>query len=154
MACLIAGTHDSIFSLCLSFCSSHLITRLWFEPTASAIPFKVRRLLRKGMRLQPRPIPTAVFYNPAGMTQLHGIQHTIGVQFVNVNTQFTSPTGVSTSNEQPLPIGLPPPGQLFITAKLKNLGVHALGDLSVGLGVQNLFGFARSILRIALLQAR
>jgi long-chain fatty acid transport protein len=86
--------------------------------------------------------PTAVFYNPAGMTQLRGVQHTIGVQLVNVNTQFTSPTGISTSNEQPFPIGLPPPGQLFVTANLKDLGVHALGDLSVGLGVQNLFGFA------------
>ncbi|MDF0675560.1 MAG: hypothetical protein P0120_14655 [Nitrospira sp.] len=44
--------------------------------------------------------PTAVFYNPAGMTQLHGVQHTAGVQFVSVNTYFTSPTGVSTRNEQ------------------------------------------------------
>lgn len=86
--------------------------------------------------------PTAVFYNPAGMTQLHGVQQSFGVQFVNVNTTFTSPTGVSTSNEQPFPIGLPPPGQFFVTANLKDLGVHALGDLSVGLGVQNLFGFA------------
>jgi len=86
--------------------------------------------------------PTAVFYNPAGMTQLHGVQQTAGVQFVSVNTHFTSPTGVTTRNEQPFPIGLPPPGQLFITANLKDLGIHALGNLSVGLGLQNLFGFA------------
>lgn len=86
--------------------------------------------------------PTAVFYNPAGMTQLPGVQHTAGVQFASVNTHFTSPTGVSTRNEQPFPIGLPPPGQLFITVNLKDLGVRALGDLSVGFGLQNLFGFA------------
>ncbi|ALA57462.1 OmpP1/FadL family transporter [Nitrospira moscoviensis] len=86
--------------------------------------------------------PTAVFYNPAGMTQLHGVQHTVGVQFVSVNTRFTSQTGGSVANERPFPIGLPPPGQLFVTANLKDLGVHALGDLSVGLGLQNLFGFA------------
>lgn len=86
--------------------------------------------------------PTAVFYNPAGMTQLHGVQHTAGVQFVSVNTHFSSPTGVTTRNDQPFPIGLPPPGQLFITANLKDLGIHALGNLSVGLGLQNLFGFA------------
>ena len=86
--------------------------------------------------------PTAVFYNPAGMTQLRGVQHTAGVQFVSVNTKFTSPSGVSTRNEQPFPVGLPPPGQLFVTANLKDLGVRALGDLSVGLGLQNLFGFA------------
>ncbi len=67
--------------------------------------------------------PTAVFYNPAGMTQLHGVQHTFGIQFASVNTHFTSPTGVSTRNEQPFPIGLPPPGQLFITANLKDVPV-------------------------------
>jgi long-chain fatty acid transport protein len=86
--------------------------------------------------------PTAVFYNPAGLTQLHGVQHTAGVQFASVNTHFTSPTGLSTKNEQPFPIGLPPPGQLFITANLKDLGIHTLGSLSIGFGLQNLFGFA------------
>jgi len=86
--------------------------------------------------------PTAVFYNPAGMTQLHGVQHTAGVQFVSLNTHFTSPTGVATRNDQPFPIGLPPPGQLFITVNLKDLGIHALGNMSVSLGLQNLFGFA------------
>jgi len=81
------------------------------------------------------------------MTQLHGVQHTAGVQFVSVNTHFTSPTGVSTRNDQPFPIGLPPPGQLFLTANLRDLGIHALGNMSVGLGLQNLFGFAAKYTR-------
>jgi long-chain fatty acid transport protein len=84
---------------------------------------------------------SAIFYNPAGMTQLHGIQTAGGAQFVNVDTKFTSPTGATTTNSGPA-IGLPPPGQLFITANLKDLGISALGDLSAGLGVQNLYGFA------------
>lgn len=86
--------------------------------------------------------PTAVFYNPAGMTQLRGVQSSVGVQFVSVDVQYTSPTGVKSSNEWPFPIGLPPPGQFFLTANLKDLGIRALGGLSVGLGVLNLFGFA------------
>ncbi len=85
---------------------------------------------------------SAVFYNPAGMTQLSGVHLAGGAQFVGVNTRFTSPTGASVRNEHPFPIGLPPPGQIFLTAKLKDLGVSALGDLSAGLGVQNLYGFA------------
>jgi long-chain fatty acid transport protein len=84
---------------------------------------------------------SAVFYNPAGMAQLHGIQTAGGAQFVSVNTKFTSPTGASTTNSGST-IGLPPPGQFFLTANLKDLGVSALGDLSVGLGFQNLYGFA------------
>ena len=86
--------------------------------------------------------PTAIFYNPAGMTQLHGVQNSVGVQFVNVNVNYTSPTGVRTQNDQPFPIGLPPPGQFFLTANMKDLGVRALGDLSLGLGFLNLYGFS------------
>lgn len=85
---------------------------------------------------------SAVFYNPAGMTQLSGVQLAGGAQFMSVNTRFTSPTGASVRNDHPFPIGLPPPGQFFLTAKLKDLGISALGDLSAGLGVQNLYGFA------------
>lgn len=84
---------------------------------------------------------SAVFYNPAGMTQLPNVQIAGGVQFVSVNTKFSSPTGATTTNSGPT-IGLPPPGQMFITANLKDLGISALGNMSVGLGFQNLYGFA------------
>ena len=84
---------------------------------------------------------SAIFYNPAGMTQLHGIQTAGGAQFVSINTKFTSPTGASTTNSGSV-IGLPPPGQFFLTANLKDLGISALGNLSAGLGFQNLYGFA------------
>ncbi len=83
----------------------------------------------------------AVFYNPAGMTQLPRLQHSGGMQFISVNTKFTSSSGATTTNTSPT-IGLPPPGQFFLTANLKDLGLSALGNLSVGLGVLNLYGFA------------
>lgn len=84
---------------------------------------------------------SAVFYNPAGMTQLPGLQHSGGMQFVSINTKFSSPTGATVTNSSPT-VGLPPPGQLFFTANLKDLGVSSLGNLSLGLGVLNLYGFA------------
>lgn len=84
---------------------------------------------------------SAIFYNPAGMTQLHGMHIDVGVQLMSINTTHTSPSGVSTPDNNPA-IGLPPPGQIFLTANLKDLGVSALGDVSVGLGVLNLYGFA------------
>ncbi|NGZ95686.1 MAG: long-chain fatty acid transporter [Nitrospira sp. WS110] len=84
---------------------------------------------------------SAVFYNPAGMTQLHGLHTAGGMQFVSINTQFSSPTGTTVTNSSPT-VGLPPPGQFFLTANLKDLGLSALGNLSVGLGVLNLYGFA------------
>lgn len=84
---------------------------------------------------------SAVSYNPAGMTHLHGIQTAIGLQLLSINTNFTGPSGVTTSNSSPT-IGLPPPGQLFVTANLKDLGVSRLSNVSIGLGVLNLYGFA------------
>ena len=87
--------------------------------------------------------PSAIHYNPAGMTQLPGIQHSFGVQLISPNTTFTSPFGVTVENRiEGGAVGLPPPGQLFITANLKDLDVHFLGDLSIGFGLENLFGFA------------
>jgi long-chain fatty acid transport protein len=84
---------------------------------------------------------SAVFYNPAAIAQLRGIQHAGGLQFVSVNTRFTGSAGPSVSNSSPT-VGLPPPGQFFITANLKTLGLSALGNWSIGLGVLNLYGFA------------
>ncbi|MBX3306642.1 MAG: outer membrane protein transport protein, partial [Nitrospira sp.] len=84
---------------------------------------------------------SAVFYNPAGMAQLRGVQTAGGMQFVSINTKFSGPTGATVTNSSPT-VGLPPPGQFFLTANLKDLGMSALGNLSVGLGVLNLYGFA------------
>ncbi|MDF0644726.1 MAG: outer membrane protein transport protein [Nitrospira sp.] len=85
--------------------------------------------------------PSAIHYNPAGMTQLRGVQIAAGVQFVGVNTNYTSPTGVTTKNEKSFPVGLPPPGQFFITANMADLGPKVLNGLTIGLGVENLYGF-------------
>lgn len=84
---------------------------------------------------------SAVFYNPAGMTALPGVQVAGGAQFVHVHTKYTNSAGQTTTNTAPT-VGLPPPSQVFITARLKDLGITGLGELSAGFGVQNLYGFA------------
>ena len=87
--------------------------------------------------------PSAIHYNPAGMTQLEGIQHAVGVQFVNVNTNFTSPTGITVENRiEGGTVGLPPPGQFFLTASLKDFEVPIVENVTVGIGLESLFGFA------------
>jgi long-chain fatty acid transport protein len=85
---------------------------------------------------------SAVFYNPAGMTQLPGVQFLGGIEFVNVNTHFRSSTGATTKNDLGGLFGFPPPAQFFITARPRDLGAAWLGDLTVGIGLRNLFGFA------------
>jgi long-chain fatty acid transport protein len=85
--------------------------------------------------------PSAIHYNPAGMTQLHGLQNAFGVQFVNIDTRFKNPDGVGTSNDLGGPFGLPPPGQLFVTANMEDLGPSWLSRFTFGFGLLNLFGF-------------
>lgn len=85
---------------------------------------------------------SAVFYNPAGMTQLRGAQVLSGVEFVSINTRFRNAAGHSTHNDLGGGVGMPPPGQFFATLTTKDLGIDWLEGLTVGSGLQNLFGFA------------
>ena len=84
--------------------------------------------------------PSALHYNPAGMTQLHGIQFMIGALASGGSTNFTSPTGVTARGDRNGSVAWPPPGHAYITANLKNLGVTALGNLSAGIGLTTPFG--------------
>jgi long-chain fatty acid transport protein len=84
--------------------------------------------------------PSALYYNPAGMTQLQGIQFMVGALASGGSTNFTSPTGVTARGDRNGSVAWPPPGHAYITANLKDLGVTALGDLSVGIGLTSPFG--------------
>ncbi len=84
--------------------------------------------------------PSAIYYNPAGMTQLHGVQLYTGILLIGGHTSFTSPTGVTARGDLNNSVAWPPPTNFYLTANLKDLGVKFLGDLSVGVGVNSPFG--------------
>ena len=84
--------------------------------------------------------PSALHYNPAGMTQLHGVEFMTGVLLSGGTTSFTSPTGATATGDRNGSVAWPPPGHLYVTANLKDLGVTALGDLTAGIGVTVPFG--------------
>ena len=84
--------------------------------------------------------PSALHYNPAGMTQLQGLQFMAGALIVGGSTDFTSPTGVTATGDRNGTVAWPPPGHIYITANLKDLGLTALGDLSAGIGLTVPFG--------------
>lgn len=84
--------------------------------------------------------PSALHYNPAGMTQLQGVQLMAGALASGGTTNFTSLTGVTATGDRNGSAAWPPPGHTYITANLKSLGVTALGDLSVGVGLTAPFG--------------
>jgi long-chain fatty acid transport protein len=84
--------------------------------------------------------PSALHYNPAGMTQLQGIQFMAGALASGGSTNFTSLTGVTARGDRNGTVAWPPPGHTYITANLKSLGVTVFGDLSVGIGLTVPFG--------------
>ena len=63
--------------------------------------------------------PSALHYNAAGMTQLHGVEFMTGVLLSGGTTSFTSPTGATATGDRNGSVAWPPPGHLYVTANLK-----------------------------------
>lgn len=84
--------------------------------------------------------PSAVYFNPAGMTQLSGIQTSAGTLLLGGGTRFTSPSGSTTSGDFGGAVAFPLPSNFYVTANLNSVGVPALKNVSVGIGLLTPFG--------------
>jgi long-chain fatty acid transport protein len=84
--------------------------------------------------------PSALHYNPAGMTQLHGVELMTGALLSGGTTTFTNPAGISAKGDRSGSLAWPPPSHLYMTANFKDLGITALGDLAAGIGMTVPFG--------------
>ena len=84
--------------------------------------------------------PSALHYNPAGMTQLSGVQFAAGGLLSGGTTDFTSITGVNSTGDRNGSFAWPPPAHIFVTADLKDLGITAIGDLTAGIGLTTPLG--------------
>jgi len=83
---------------------------------------------------------SAIYYNPAGMTQLNGVQTSFGALFAGGHTTYTSPAGQTVKGDFAGSFAIPPPINLYVSANLKDVGFTALGNLSAGLGIVSPFG--------------
>jgi long-chain fatty acid transport protein len=88
--------------------------------------------------------PSALHYNPAGMTQLRGVQIMGGWLLSGGTTHFTSsnpPTaGVTATGDRNGSLAWPPPTHYYVVTNLKDLGVTSLGNLVAGVGMTVPFG--------------
>jgi long-chain fatty acid transport protein len=80
---------------------------------------------------------SALHYNPAGMTQLDGVQMLTGSLFVGGVTTHVSPTGQTTRGDRGGSVAWPPPTHFYLTSNLKNIGLE---KWTAGIGVTNPFG--------------
>jgi long-chain fatty acid transport protein len=83
--------------------------------------------------------PSALHYNPAGMTQLQGIQFSAGTLLIGGSIDFKSAQGPNVDGDLGGSIANPPPSTLFLTAHLPALGLKALPNWTVGIGVTSPF---------------
>ena len=84
--------------------------------------------------------PSALHYNPAGMTQLRGVQTMAGGTFVGGTSDFRSPTGISVTGDHDGAFAWPGPGHGYITANLGDIGISSLEKLTIGVGITTPFG--------------
>ncbi|MGH7230453.1 MAG: OmpP1/FadL family transporter [Nitrospiraceae bacterium] len=84
--------------------------------------------------------PSAIFYNPAGMTQLRGLQFYAGTLLVGGHYDYTSPNGGLFRGNVDGSIAFPPPINFYLTANFEKTKLGALRNLTVGIGVNSPFG--------------
>ena len=84
--------------------------------------------------------PSAIHFNPAAMTQLPGIQVSMGTLLVGGTIDFTPTTGPMVQGDFGSAIANPPPTSLYITANLGDLGFSSFKKITLGMGVNSPFG--------------
>ncbi len=95
--------------------------------------------------------PSAVFYNPAGMTQLEKVQFATGVLFIAGHYDYETPSGQKFRGDLDGSVAInPPPATIYVTANISNLGEKFgidstekspfLGKFNLGLGMNSPFG--------------
>lgn len=83
---------------------------------------------------------SAGYYNPAGMTQLRGVQLSAGTSLIGGGLSFQNTAGAQTNGDLRGSVALPPPSNFYLTANLKDLGIGSFDSTTVGLAVFNPFG--------------
>ena len=83
---------------------------------------------------------SAIHYNPAGLSQVNGVQVVAGTNLVGGSIKFNSPTGVDTRGDFGGSIAFPPPSHSYISANLGYFGWDRLSNVTVGLGLTSPFG--------------
>ncbi len=84
--------------------------------------------------------PSAVYFNPAAITDLPGLQMMAGTLLVNGDIDFRPSSGPAIEGDFGSTFANPPPSSFFVSAGLNDLGVPAVDSLTLGLGVYSPFG--------------
>ena len=83
---------------------------------------------------------SAIHFNPAGLTQVEGIQSMVGSTLMGGSIKYKSPAGLDTRGDFGGSITSPPPSHFYLSANLGALGAATLSPVTLGLGLISSFG--------------
>ena len=83
---------------------------------------------------------SAIHFNPAGLTQVDGVQSIVGSTFMGGSIKYKSPAGLDTRGDFGGTIASPPPSHFYLSANLGALGAAALSPITLGIGLTSPFG--------------
>ena len=83
---------------------------------------------------------SAIHYNPAGLSQVNGVQVVTGTTLVGGSIKFKSPSGIDSRGDFGGSIAFPPPSHSYVSANLGSLGWDSLSNVTIGLGLTSPFG--------------
>jgi len=83
---------------------------------------------------------SAIHYNPAGLSQVEGVQAVYGTTLLGGSIKYKSPTGIDTRGDFGGSIAFPPPSHTYLSANLRALGWDRLSNVTIGLGLTSPFG--------------
>ena len=83
---------------------------------------------------------SAIHFNPAGLTQVDGVQSIIGSTLMGGSIKYKSPVGLDTRGDLGGSITSPPPSHFYVSANLGALGASTFSPVTLGLGLISSFG--------------
>ena len=83
---------------------------------------------------------SAIHFNPAGLTQVDGVQSIVGSTLMGGSINYKSPVGLDTRGDLGGSITSPPPSHFYLSANLGALGASTLSRITLGFGLNSPFG--------------
>jgi long-chain fatty acid transport protein len=85
---------------------------------------------------------SAIHYNPAGLSQVEGIQAVFGTALMGGSIAYNSPTGANVRGDFGGSVVFPPPSHTYLSANLRAFGWDRLSNVTVGLGLTSPYGLS------------
>jgi long-chain fatty acid transport protein len=83
---------------------------------------------------------SAIHFNPAGLTQVEGVQSVVGATLMGGSIKYKSPAGLDVRGDLGGSITSPPPSHFYLSANLGALGVSTFSPVTLGIGLTSPFG--------------